>query len=137
MLIVGTLQGNTVLDQLAGAPAQVAAKPGSEPAASQRKTAAQKKALVNDFLKRKAEEQRQAARDFLKTEAAPPQDIRNAEPPAKVQCTSTAVAQGVVRQKTYSSSQHPSEALVTPSESTLVQAVAGGVIRGKSYRRAG
>lgn len=128
-------------------PAQAEAAPAVvATTAAKRQPAAQKKALVSDFLKRKAEEQRAAAKDFLKTEAAPPpQDTPSAEPPAKVQCTSTAVAtttlpQGIVRQKVYSSAQQPSEAgqvSVPASDSTLVQTVAGGVIRGKSYRRAG
>jgi transcription termination factor Rho len=137
--VVHILQDVNVSDQTEAAAAGL--KPGSDPA-SQRKTAAQKKMLVNEFLKRKAEEQRKAARDFLKSEAAQAQDECSEEPPAKVQCTqtgvtTTAVPQGVVRQKVYSSSQQISEAYVAPSEITVVQAVQGGVIRGKSYRRAG
>jgi hypothetical protein len=118
-----------------------AAKSASDPASQQK--SAPKKVLVHDFLKRKAEEQRKAARDFLKSQEAVPAEVKCAdEPPAKVQCTNTvvtttAVPQGIVRQKVYSSSLQLSEASVTPSESTVVQAVPGGVVRGKSYRRAG
>lgn len=119
---------------------------GTGTAPGAQKSATQKKALVSDFLKRKATEQRQAARDFLKADTAPVAKANSPEPAAKIQCASatvtTTVPCGVVRQKVYQSQPTAEPASIglganIPKDGTVVQAVQGGVIRGKSYRRAG
>jgi hypothetical protein len=101
---------------------------------------ASQKCLVGAFLKRKAEEQRQAAKAFLKREPIQEADTEQrpckaAKPePGTAEVTAVAEAPqsvpgGLVRQKVYAIPAMP------PGEGTILQAVAGGVIRGKSYRR--
>lgn len=107
--------------------------------------------MVTEWLKRKAEQQRQAARDFLRKDAP---SATKAPPPANAAPSSAAArpaggasshgaapqaAGGLVRQKVYSTGNatesgaaalgwQPAGAAALP-----VQAAAGGVVRGKVY----
>jgi hypothetical protein len=111
--------------------------------------------LVNEWLKRKAEEQRKAARDFLNkpaTVADVPKEqhsIVQATDKDGAACAATGTAQepamaqiagGVIRRKVYSGSVQAAAsasplAATEIGGSTIVQSVAGGVIRGKVYKK--
>jgi hypothetical protein len=106
--------------------------------------------MVTEWLKRKADQQRQAARDFLhKQKAAPASHVAPAlqgqpqQPQAQAEARAAVVraAGGVVRQKVYNSRPLASAEQPTstehrqPSVCTAIpmQTAAGGVLRGKVY----
>jgi hypothetical protein len=137
------------------APAAVS-KPATTPAAS-----GGGDAMVTEWLKRKADQQRQAARDFLRKDqpavgrlfqaaaAAAQATKTKANSPSDAQASAAVIqaAGGVVRQKVYSSGSLQTPGML-PSVAAMdgrqdsagiaiqMRAASGGLVRGKVYNKA-
>jgi hypothetical protein len=86
--------------------------------------------MVNEWLKKKAQAQREAAKDFLRTTATTTQTSEASKAVAGAQNGARAVVGGA-KQPQGGAVEVPAP---LPSAPVMVHTVAGGVIRGKIYK---
>jgi hypothetical protein len=115
----------------ASQPQKFASAAPTKPAAAQEAASN----MVTEWLKKKAQAQREAAKDFLRSTPAPTQSTEafsnNSKTVAVALSEQTVAGDGLLQPEAVAVVDAPAP---MPSAAMAVQTVAGGVIRGKIYK---